>query len=65
MYISDHFLPYAESVNWEEFSLILKPRKINKLNKILKDSLDNGDYSNYKIFKNKTILISLIYTYIK
>ena len=47
VYISDsHFLPYAESVNWEEFSLILKPRKINKLNKILKDSLDNGDYSN-------------------
>ncbi len=47
VYISDsHFLPYTDRVNWKEFSLILKPRKINKLNKILQSSLDKGDYSN-------------------
>ena len=47
VYISDsHFLPFTDIVNWKDFSLILKPRKINKLKKILQSSIEEGDYKN-------------------
>ena len=47
VYISDnHFLPFTDYVNWEDFSLILKPRKIKKLKKILQSNIEKGDYEN-------------------
>lgn len=55
VYISDnHFLPFADCVNWEDFSLILKPRKIKKLKKILQSSIEEGDYENLNKNLKKT-----------
>ena len=46
VYISDkHFLPFSEFLNWEDFSIIIKPNEISKLHKILKNKLENNLYS--------------------
>ena len=45
VYISDsHFIPFADKVNWDDFSIIMKPREMNKLSKILEKSLENGNH---------------------
>ncbi len=51
VYISDeHFLPYKEEMNWSDFSLILKPRHLNKLAKILNNEISSGGYE--KLYSN-------------
>lgn len=49
VYISDkHFLPFSEIVDWNDFSILLKPREITKLDKILRKNLKDNNYSILK-----------------
>lgn len=49
VYISDkHFLPFSEIVDWNDFSILLKPREITKLDKILRRNLKDNNYSILK-----------------
>ena len=50
VYISNnHFLPFEDKIDWNKFSIILKPRSINNISKILKKEVDNGGYDEMKI----------------
>jgi len=49
VYISNnHFLPFEEKIDWNNFSIILKPQSINKIPKLLKSKIDNGSYDVMK-----------------
>lgn len=69
VYISDkHFLPFSEIVDWNDFSIILKPREITKLDKILRKNLKDNNYSilkqNLDEVTQKYFNFSYMYEYI-
>lgn len=58
VYISDyHFLPFAEILDWEKFSILIDKKKIKKLKNIMQHHIDSGSYelllSNLNNVKNK------------
>ena len=47
IYISDDFfLPYSEFLDWNKFSVLLKPRKISSIPKIVEEIIDSRDYAD-------------------
>ena len=49
VYISNnHFLPFEEKIDWNNFAIILKPKTINKIPKLLKSKIEDGSYDEMK-----------------
>ena len=45
IYISDEFfLPYSDFLDWNKFSILLKPRKISLIPKIVEEIIGSSDY---------------------
>ena len=69
VYISDsHFIPFTDKVDWDDFSIIIKPREMNKLSKILEKSLENGNhpilYKNLQLIAEQYFNFSYMCKYI-
>ena len=70
IYISDeYFLPFKEFLDWQKFSVLLKPRNISSIPKIVNKIINSGDINqmntNLKNISKKYFNFQFMSEYIK